>query len=179
MTNTTPNPTGLKQRILAATLALAIPAMAAAEGIGYVDARRLINQSPQGMDELKLLESEFAERSRELHGKFEAFQAQEAEIQKEGVLLSAEELQAKTRELRELKRQLQREESAYNEDYARRRNDGLGKLEKLITAAIIAVAKQQELDLVLQQVVYASANIDLTENVLTELTTRHQQPADN
>jgi len=62
----------------------------------------------------------------------------------------------------------------YNEDYARRRSHHLGKLEKLITEVIRDVAKREGLDVVFQQVVYASEDIDLTDTVLEELKKRHQ-----
>ena len=160
--------------LLIATLLTPLPP-AHAEGMGYVDARRLIEQAPQGKEEVKRLEAEFAERNRDLKGRFDLFKAQEETLEKERLLMTAEELTAKTDELRELERQLRRAQREYNEDYTRRRNQGLTKLEKLITEVIIDVAKSAELDVVFQQVVYASPEIDLTDRVLDELTQRYSQ----
>ena len=143
--------------------------------IAYVDARRLIDEAPQGKDEIKVLEETFSERNRELKAKIELFQSQEEELKKNSVLLSSEEMEQKTNELRELQRELQREQQNFNEDYARDRNKGLARLEKLISEVIIEIAKKEKIDLVLQQAVYASHDIDLTGKVLEELQRIYQQ----
>jgi outer membrane protein len=150
------------------------PIQAQAEKLAYVDARRLIDEAPQGKDEIKILEENFSERNRELKGKIEQYNAQEAELQKNAVLLPADELQQKSNELRELQRSLQREQQNYNEDYARNRNQGLARLEKLISEVIIELAIQEKIDLVVQQAVYASPEIDFTDRVLEELKSRYK-----
>ena len=154
--------------------AASLPLQSMAEKIAYVDARRLIDEAPQGKDEIKALEQSFSERNRELKAKIESFTTQEAELQKNAVILSAAELEEKSNQLRDLQRTLQREQQLYNEDYARSRNQGLARLEKLISEVIIEIAKQDGVDLVLQQAVYASANIDLTGKVLEQLKKRYQ-----
>ncbi len=153
---------------------LSLPTQIQAETLAYVDARRLIDEAPQGKDEIKILEENFSERNRELKGKIEQYNAQEAELQKNAVLLAAEELQEKSNELREFQRTLQREQQNYNEDYARNRNQGLALIEKLISEVIIDLAKREKIDLVVQQAVYASPEIDLTDRVLEELKSRYK-----
>lgn len=155
-------------------LALTIAMPAAGQGIGYVDARRLIEQAPQGRVILRELQSEFAERANALQTKAEAFQTRRADFQNQRESLSQDELQAKASELGEIGRQLQREQAAYQEDYARRRDQRIAELEKDITAVIVEVAKREKLDIVFQQAVYTSPDIDLTERVLDELKKRHQ-----
>ena len=173
------NPIFYKTTILALALALAlalgITATAHAGGVGYVDDRRLIDQSPQGQDILKQLETEFAERSRELKGRFDRLKAQQQDLEKNSVLMTEAELQVKADDLREFQRQLRRDQRDYQDDYARRRGQGLGKLEKTITEVVIAVAKRKKLDLVFQQAVYASPDIDLTDQVLAELKKQYQK----
>ena len=150
------------------------PIQSLAEKLAYVDARRLIDEAPQGKDEIRILEENFSERNRELKGKIEQYNAQEAELQKNAVLLPADELQQKSNDLRELQRTLQREQQNYNEDYARNRNQGLARLEKLISEVIIELAMQEKIDLVVQQAVYASPEIDFTDRVLEELKSRYK-----
>ena len=162
-------------RYLMLVAVFVLPTMAQGETIAYVDARRLIDEAPQGKDEIKLLEEKYSERNRELKSKIEGFNQKESELQKNAVILSSEELEEKTNELRELQRTLQREQQVYNEDYARDRNQGLARLEKLISEVIIEIAKRDKIDLVLQQAVYASNNIDLTGKVLEELVKRSGQ----
>lgn len=154
---------------------LLFPMQSFAEKIGYVDARRLIDEAPQGKNEIQSLEDAFSERNRELKSRIDEFQLRETELQKNAVIMSSGELQTKTTELRDLQRELQRDQQIYNEDYTRSRNQGLARLEKLISEVIIELAIREEYDLVLQQAVYASRSIDLTDNVLEELTKMHQQ----
>ena len=159
--------------LLAIVLAVSFAPNAHAVEIGYVDALRLIELAPQGKVEVKQLEAEFAERSRELKGRLEQFKAANAELENK-MDITTEQRDSKTRELREMQRRLRRDQREYNEDFERRRSEKLGQLEKTITIAIITVAKREKLDVVFQQAVYVSPDIDLTEQVLAELEKLHK-----
>lgn len=152
-----------------------MPTMAYAEKLAYVDARRLIDEAPQGKDEVKSLEDSYSERNRTLKARIEEFQLRETELQKNAVIMSSEELQAETAELRDIQRALQRDQQIYNEDYTRSRNQGLARLEKMISEVIIELAIKEQYDLVVQQAVYASRNIDITDKVLKELNRIYSQ----
>ena len=154
---------------------LGLVPLAQAEKIAYVDAVRLMDQAPQRQDEVKKLEAAFGQRNRDINAGLELFRTKKAELEKNSVLLSKEEIEAKTSELRELQRELERKQRAYNEDFADSRNAMLSRMEKVISKVIIDIARQEKIDLVLQQVVYASERIDLTDAVLQELNKRYQQ----
>jgi len=143
-----------------------------AEKIGYVDARRLVDESPQGVAQLKALESEFSARNREIKGKFEVFRAAEADFQKNGLLLSPEDQEKKKAELSQMQRELKRDQRDYNEEYGAKRNAGLGALQKTISDAVIFIAERDKYDLIVQEAVFASKGINLTETVLEELKKR-------
>ena len=159
-------------KALALIIFLAMPLSAFAEKIGYVDARRLIDESPQGIAEIKRLEDGFSERSKALKGKFEQFKTKEADLQKNGVLMAADEREQKTEELREMQRELKRDQRDYNEEYNASRAKSLAGLQKIISDAVIFVAERDKYDLILQQAVFASRSIDLTDQVLEELVKR-------
>ncbi len=55
------------------------------------------------------------------------------------------------------------------EDLNLRRNEELGNLQKIISNAIIEMAKQENFDLIVQDAVYASSQIDITDAVLDKL----------
>ena len=162
-------------RILALAVVVLVPMQSYAEKVAYVDARRLIDEAPQGKDEIKSLEEAFSSRNRDLKARIEEFELRQSELQKNAVIMSSDELQIKTNEMRDLQRALQREQTIYNEDYTRSRNQGLARLEKLISEVIIEMAIKEELDLVVQQAVYASRNIDFTDRVLEELSKAYKQ----
>jgi len=153
-------------------LLLTVSSQSLAEKIGYVDARRLVDESPQGAEQLKSLEAEFSERNREIKGKIEVFRAEEADFQKNGLLLSPEDQEKKQAELKSMQRELQRDQRDYNEEYGAKRNAGLGSLQKQISDAVIFIADRDKYDLIVQEAVYASKAINLTDVVLEELKNR-------
>lgn len=146
-----------------------------AQTIGFVDARRLVDEAPQREAEIKILEREFSERNRELRGRAEDLIAREAKLQKNAVLMSAEDRQRETDEIRKLERMLQRDQQSYNDEYVISRDRALERLEKLISEIIVKIAEEKNISLVLQQAVYASRDIDLTDEVLEELNRMDQQ----
>lgn len=157
--------------------AVVFPAAAqdGAPTIGYVDVPRLIVEAPQGQDKLKKLEAEFAERRREFKAKAELFAAEKTKLEQASLEMDEAERASATRKLRDLQLDARRTQREYNEDYARRRGEELGELEKVLTAAIIHIAEREKFDLVLQQAIYASAKIDLTAEVLDELKKQHKK----
>ncbi len=148
---------------------IGMPLHTMAQSLAYVDARRLIDEAPQGKDEFKSLEAKFSERNGELKRQFEEYKAQEADLQKNELTLSSEEVEEKTRLLRDQQIQLNRGQQIFNEDYTRARNEGLARLEKLISEVIIEFAAEEKIDLVVQQAVFASDDINVTNRVLDRL----------
>ena len=140
-----------------------------AQSIAFVDARRLIEQAPQGKVEDAKLQEAFGDRTRRLKGRVELFRSQKEEFEKNRVLMGADEVESKTRELRNFQRELEREQREYNEDLSHAQNEMLAKLQNMISQVIIDIAKERGIDLVLQNVVYASEKVNLTDDVLKAL----------
>ena len=159
-------------RLIAALLIALYSTTALAEKIGYVDARRLVDESPQGKAQLKALEDEFSARNREIKAKFELYRAKESDLEKNSVLMPQSEQDEKRAELARMQRELKRDRRDYNEEYNAKRGSGLASLQKLISDAIIFVAERDNYDLIVQDAVYASNSINLTDDVLEELTKR-------
>jgi len=166
---------GVNVAAILVLFSLLFSADAFAEKIGYVDARRLIDESPQGVAEIKRLEDEFSDRSRTLKGKFDLFKSRESDLQKNGVLMAPEEQEKKTAELRDMQRELKRDQRDYNEEYNARRTQSLAELQKVISEAVIFIANRDKYDLILQQAVFASKSIDVTNTVLEELVKRSKK----
>ena len=156
-----------------------MPTQLMAQSIAYVDALRLIDESPQGKVEMQKLEEEFGVRRQDLQRRMDNFVAEEADLKKNSLLMTSEEVDAKLKVLTEQQRSLRREQEIYNNDYSRNRNQGIARLEEMITEVIFRVAREREIDLVLQQVVYASKNIDLTDLILQELERMFEEENDS
>lgn len=156
-------------------LLLVMPGYALAEKIGYVEVRRLIDESPQGIVEVKKLEDAFAERNRELKGRVDLFESRRQELEKNAVLMAEEEVARVSEELQEMQRIIRRDQRDYNEEYNDSRNRSLAGLQKIISDAVIHVARRDDFDLIIQQAVFVSNRIDITEEVLKELVRRAEQ----
>lgn len=138
--------------------------------IGYVNVVKIIEQAPQGDAALKKLESEFGPRDRQLRKTRDTIKSLEEELEKNELVLKDSDRREKERDLRDLKRKLQRQTQEFREDYGIRRNEELRELEKIVHKAIVEIAKKENFTLVIHQgVVYADNQIDITEKVLKKL----------
>tara|TARA_Y100000588_G_scaffold377108_1_gene455736 strand:+ start:2272 stop:2799 length:528 start_codon:yes stop_codon:yes gene_type:complete len=137
--------------------------------IGFVDPVRLIEQAPQGATALAALEDEFRSRDEELKGRHGQIQAMETDLEKNILVMEATSAQARQREIENLKRRLARDQQEAREDYNLRRNEELAKLQALVREVIVELAKAGEYDLIVEQAVYVSDAVNITDLVLDRL----------
>ena len=137
--------------------------------IGFVDPVRLLELSPQGEKALRLLEQEFGPRDKVLIDLRENILNMERDLEKNRLVMQITETQKKQREIDVLKRKLKREQEEAREDYNLRRNEELGRLQRLVRETIVEIAKEDGFDLIVEQAVYVSGRINLTERVLERL----------
>lgn len=90
-------------------------------------------------------------------------------LEKDGVTLSDSDRQAKERDLAALTRDLQRKDRELREDFNRRRNEELSGMLEQINKAIKKLAESEKYDLILQDAVYRSPKVDITDKVLKAL----------
>ena len=154
--------------LLAAVLLPAVNAQSVTR-IGFVDPVRLIEQAPQGAKALESLEDEFRTRDEELKNLHDRAQAMEADLEKNILVMDATDAQTRQREIENLKRRLARSQQEAREDYNLRRNEELAKLQTLVRQVIVDLARDRGFDLVVEQAVYVSDAVDITDQVLEVL----------
>lgn len=165
-------------RLLAvAVIALTPPAFVAsafAQGakIAYVDAQILIEQAPQSQKVERELEEEFSDRQRALRDRLEKLRADQEDFEKNALLLSEAERTEKAIALQKDQREMQRAERDFREDLDTQRRLRISELESIISEVVLEISKQGGYDLVVQQAVYASSEIDITGQVLEALKER-------
>lgn len=137
--------------------------------IGFVDPVRLIEQAPQGAKALANLENEFRSRDEELKLHHGQIQEMEADLEKNILVMDATSAQARQREIENHKRRLARSQQEAREDYNLRRNEELARLQALVREVIVEIAKAGGYDLVVEQAVYVSDAINITDLVLDRL----------
>ena len=124
----------------------------------------MIEKAPQGGAAKAALEAEFKPREQEIIELRTLIRDTEESLDP-----TAEDISKRQRALRQLRRDLKRIQREMREDLNVRRNEELGNLQKLISDAIIKMAKQENFDLIVQDAVYASSRIDITDAVLDKL----------
>lgn len=139
--------------------------------IGFVNASIILEKAPQAEEARKRLEEEFDERDLALVEAQKFVRELEDRLIDEGSDMSDGDRRKLEREIRNQKRDLKRMEEEFKEDFNLRRNEELGKLQRLVYEAIVSLAKAEEFDLIVNQdsVIFASQRVDVTEKVLERL----------
>ncbi|GJL82019.1 MAG: outer membrane protein chaperone [marine bacterium B5-7] len=146
-----------------------VSSYAAEPKIGFVDAVKLIESAPQGEESLKQLEEEFSPRDREIRQLRAELRDAEADLDKNAPVMKQPDIDKMQLEIAALRRKIKRLQQEFKDDYNLRRNEELAKLQQIVTEAIIEIAESEGYDLIVQQAVFASKNINLTERVLQKL----------
>lgn len=151
-------------------LFFAATAQSAEIKIAFVNSSTLLEQAPQADIAKKKLEKEFAPREKEVRDAQQTAQALETKLNRDGVTMSDSDRSKQEQELNRQLRDLQRMQSNFRDDLNLRKNEELGKLQRVVLAAIKDVAKTKGYDLVLAEgVVYAAPQVDITSDVLAKL----------
>ena len=147
--------------------------------IGYVNPGRVSDEAPQADAARQRLQEEFAPRDEEILAMQEDLRALEDRLAEGRLTLdqgAQEELQ---REIVVLRRQIQRQQEAFREDFNMRRNEALGDLQRRILRVVEAFAEEEGFDLVVSDgVVYASDAINITERIIERLQRQYEARQD-
>lgn len=137
--------------------------------IGVVRTDRILQESGPMIKAQKKLEKEFAGREQELQKVAKQARDLQTQIEKEGVTLTDAERRNKEQELNRVNRDLQRMQRELREDYNLRRNEEWSAVLERVNKVINGIAEQEKYDLILQDAVYVSKRIDITDKVLKSL----------
>ena len=148
---------------------LVIAADAADMKIGFVDVERIRRESAPAERASKQLEKEFAPRAQEVQRREAQVKALQSQIEKEAMTMSESDRRAKEQELSRLGVDLQRMQREYREDLNMRRNQELASLFERADRVIKQIADAEKFDLILQEAVFRSKRIDITDRVLKAL----------
>ena len=143
------------------------PANAQEMKIGVVNIPVLMERAPQTKSAMDALEEEFAPRQREFLAKQKEFEDTSAKHQKDIAVMGETERRNAEKELRELQREVTRLQTEFREDLNLRQNEELGVLQRSLLKEVQEYAQQLGFDLIVGDgVLYASATVNITEDVL-------------
>jgi outer membrane protein len=154
---------------LLSAIGLATGARAADLKIGFIDADRINRESVPAERATKKLEKEFAPREQELRKMEQQIKTLRGQLEKDGLTMSESDRRNKEQELGRQTREFQRLQREFGEDLNLRRNEELSTLFERANKIIRQIAESEKYDLILQEAVYRSPRIDITEKVLKAL----------
>lgn len=147
---------------------LAGPAMADDIKVGFVNTSKLLEAAPQAEQARKKLENEFAPRDKSLVAAQKKLKKLEDKLTKDNVMMDDSKRLDLERDILTQKREIKRAQEEFREDFNIRRNEELGKLQRLVLKAIVKLAREQKFDMIVgdNSVLFASERVDVTKKVL-------------
>lgn len=159
----------LKQFVVAVSLLASSAAALAEVKIGFVNTERVFREAPIALVAQKKLEKEFSSRDAELQKMAKQARELQAQIEKDGVSMSDADRQRKERDLANVNREYQRTLREFREDLNVRRNEELVKVQDKARKAIQAYGEAEKYDAILEDVIYFSPKIDITDRIIRTL----------
>jgi outer membrane protein len=137
--------------------------------IAAVNSDRILRESATAQAAQKKLEVEFAKRDKDLRDMAQRLKTMSDALDKNGASMSPTDRADKQRDLSNLDSDFQRKRREFNEDLNQRRNEELAAVLDKANKVIKQIAEQQHYDLIVQEAVYVSPRIDITDQVLKAL----------
>lgn len=159
------------KRVLALLFCLALPAAAQTADlkIGFVNTEKVFRDSQLAIKAQKKLEKEFQGREQDIQKMVKQGKDLQAMLEKEGLTMSEADRNKKQKDLANLSRDIQHAQREFREDLNQRKNEEFSAVQDKARKAIMEIAEKEKFDLILENVVYASPKVDVTDRVLKAL----------
>ena len=159
----------LRLLIISNCMLIVVGASADETKIGYVSVERIIRESEPAKAAEARMETEFAQRKKDLQDFAARIKATADKLDKDSPVLTETDRVRRQRELTDMDQDFQRKKRAYSEDISQRQNEEMAKLNERTTKIIKQIAESEKYDAILQDGVYFSPRIDITEKVMKAL----------
>jgi outer membrane protein len=140
--------------------------------IGFVNTERVFREAAPAKRAQQVLEREFSARNAELAKVEKEGRDLQTELERDTVTMPEATRREKERKLADISRDFQRRQREIREDLNLRRNEELARVQERATRVINQIAEQEKFDLIIQEAVFASSRIDITEKVIRALADR-------
>ncbi|TBO32451.1 OmpH family outer membrane protein [Aquabacterium lacunae] len=162
--------TRIASSLCALALAFGATSLAAQEiKIGYVNIDRVLRDAAPAKAAQSKLEQEFSRREKELNDAAQRLKAASDKFEKDAPTLSESERARRQRDLVEQDRELKRRSREFQEDLSQRKNEELSGVLDRANKVVKQIFDQEKYDLILQEAVFASPRVDITDRVIKAL----------
>nr|WP_150659922.1 OmpH family outer membrane protein [Pandoraea sputorum] len=137
--------------------------------IAAVNSDRILRDSTPAKAAQAKLEAEFSARDKALQDMAQRLKAMSDKLDKDNPTLSDAERAKRQRDLAAADTEFQRKQREFREDLNQRRNEELAAVLDRANRVIKQIAEADKYDLIVQEAVYVSPRIDITDKVLKTL----------
>ncbi|MBV9889660.1 MAG: OmpH family outer membrane protein [Rhizobacter sp.] len=164
--------------LLAALLVAGASAAASAQElkIGYVNSDRVLRDALPAKAAQAKLEAEFSKREKDLNDLAKKLKDASDRLDKDAPTLAESERTRRQRELVDQDRDLQRRRREFQEDLSQRKNEELATVVERTNRVIKQIFETEKYDLILQEAVFWSPKVDITDKVIKALNAQSAAP---
>jgi outer membrane protein len=137
--------------------------------IGFVNLDRVLRDAVPAKAAQAKLEAEFSRREKELADAESRLKSASDKFEKDAPTLGESERGRRQRDLVEQDRELQRKRREFQEDLNQRKNEELSSVLDRANRVVKQIFDQDKYDLIVQEAVFASPRVDITDKVIKAL----------
>nr|WP_315249942.1 OmpH family outer membrane protein [uncultured Duganella sp.] len=146
-----------------------VQAQTSASRIAWISPERIYNESKLAKLAGEKLQEEFKSREKAMNEMGLRLKTASEKLEKDAPALSEADRVKRQRDVFELDKEYQRRQREFREDLSQRTNEERQAISEKATKIIKQLANVEGFDIVLQDAVWASPRIDITEKVLAAL----------
>jgi outer membrane protein len=144
--------------------------------VAVIDPNRIVEESPQYDAARNMLSEEVQEREAALRQQQEEIDRLNAQLERDGALMSEDEIKRLRNDIRARTRRLRYAKAEVQEDFALRQTELRTTLVQQVEEVVEQVAKEKGIDLILSEgVVYFSQRVDISAEVIDRLKAEFEQ----
>ena len=156
-----------KQLVLLALCACSVAhAQNAPSRIGFVYTERLMTESKLAKSADAKIEGEFSKRQKAISETIARFKSMSDKFDSEAAGLAEGERTRRARELLDMDKDIQRTQREFREDLIQRKSEERATIAAKAYKLLEQIAEQEKLDIILQESIWVSSRIDLTDKVI-------------
>lgn len=137
--------------------------------IGYISSQRIVNEALPYKAASAKLEQDFSKRLRDLQDMGSRLKGMQEKLEKDAPVLAESEGAKRQRDLFDLNKEFQRKQREYQEDLSQRKNEELTTVLERVNKVISQISEAEKYDIVIQDALYHSPRVDITDKVLKVL----------
>ncbi len=137
--------------------------------IGFVSTERIFREAAPAKAAQAKIEQEFSKRDKEIQDMGARLKIISEKLDKDGPVLSESDRIKRQREIVDLDKDFQRKQREFREDLNQRQNEERAMISERAYKVTKQIAETEKFDVILQEAVYISPRIDITDKVIKAL----------